>query len=370
MPKNKFLTVLLAGVLLFSGLFAASCGGAGDKTLDNSSEVVHVPPSLYAETFFPTEASDLNVEQFRTDFQNSKYYYDMAVEGYYISFKNYMPENYAEKYNIGAFEVIDYQGRAKYYIWHEGEIYCVDHIGANPEASFRGFVQFFISDMNVDGAFELTVSYHLDNRVKVTYLTAYDSATKKAVEASGVYEKYAFFKNAGDRWAIYTSDDKNIENATTKYSDIGPNANRYVFTQKTYHVEAKNYKVDITIDEDSINFPIYFKRLQIGFKVKTSMTWLGETFSYENGDSYLNGAHTQFLSETDEVESEAVAVEDVITYFTIPTGCIIEREYLYRDVVTEYRENRNAVGVYAIKVGYRFDDEKIVIEDALQITNG
>ncbi len=370
MKKRRFLTVLLAGVLLFSGLFAASCGSSGDKKLDSSSEQVLVPPSLYAETFFPTEGSDLNVEQFKTDFTNSKYYYDMAVEGHYVSFKNYMPENYAEKYNIGAFEVINYQGKANYYLWHEGEIHCVDHIGANPQASFRGFVQFFISDWNYDGAFELIVSYHLDNVVKITYLTAYDSATKKAVETSSVYEKYAFFKYAVDRWAIYTSEDNNIENATEKYSGISPNACRYIFEQKNYHIETKNYKVDITIDEDTINFPIYFKGLQIKFVVKTSMTWLGETFAYTNGNTYLDGAYTQFLSETDEIESDDIIAGDAITDFVIVKGSVIECEYVYRDAISDYRENRNAVGVYAMKVEYRFDDEKIEIEDVLEITNG
>ncbi len=370
MKRNKFLTLLLTGILLFSGLFTASCGSAGDKTLDNDSEIKLVPPSLYAETFFPTEASDLNVEQFKTDFANSKYYYDMAVEGYYVSFKNYMPESYAERYNIGAFEVIDYQGEANYYIWHDGTIYCVDHIGARHEATFRGFVQFFLSDMNMDGAFELIVSYHLDNIVEVTYLTAYDSATKKIAETRSFYEGYAFFKYDVDRWAIYTSKDNNIENATTKYSNISPNVYRYTFTQKTYHVEAKNYKVDITIDEDTINFPIYFKDLQIKFHVKTSMTWLGETFSYTNGNTYLDGAYTQFLSETDELECDGIAADAAITDFVVCTGRVIECEYVYRDVISDYRENRNALGVYAIKVGYLFDDEEIVIEDVLKITNG
>ena len=223
--------------------------------------------------------------------------------------------------------------------------------------------------MNMDGAFEWTVSYHLESALSVTYLTSYDSATKKVAETSSLYEKYAFFKNNvySDKWGIYLSDDNAIENATEKYSDVTPNPMRYIFEQKNYHVETKDYEVNITIDEDTINFPLFFKGLQIGVKVKTSMTWLGETFSYENGNTYLDGAFVQFLNETDEVECEAWMAGEAITPFLISTGCKIECEYLYRDAVTEYRENRNAIGVYAMKVSYRFSDEEIIVNNVLEI---
>jgi len=379
--KNRFLTLMLAGVLLFSGFLAASCSNENSKNSGEFSSVdsgefssdgiIHNdPPPIYAETLFPTEASDLDVEAFSIDYFASKYHDDMAVV-FTGSIYNYMPEEYAKKYNIGAFEVRK-TDESRYYIWHDGTIYCVDHIGARANATFSGFVQFFLSDMNMDGAFEWTVSYHLESALSVTYLTSYDSATKKIAETSSLYEKYAFFKNNvySDKWGIYLSDDNAIENATEKYSDVTPNPMRYTFAQKNYHVKAKDYEVDITIDEDTINFPLFFKGLQIGFKVKTSMTWLGEMFSYENGNTYLDGAFVQFLNETDEVECEAWMAGEAITYFTIPTGRIIECEYLYRDAITEYREDRNAVGVYAMKAGYRFSDEEIVVNDVLEITNG
>lgn len=364
MKKYNFLTFLLASTILLGGFFMTSCTSTDIQNSEEQSSdwdgIIHIdPPMIYGEPFFPTEASDLDVEAFKTDYLNSRFH-DKANE-FTGQIYNYMPEDYANQYNIGAFEVRN-EGYSYYYLWHDGEI-CSVSIGANPNANFSGFVHFFLSDMNGDGYFELLASHYLDSRLKITYITAYDSETKVFASAWSIYDKVAFFKNTGDGWAIYTSEDNNIDNVTAIYSDIYKNPYTYSFAQKTYQVTASDYQADITIEEGTINFPLYFKNLILRFHVKTSLTWLGETFSYENSTTYLDGAYTEFFNETKCLTCEGIVAGDAITPFTICTGQVIENSYDFHD----YSEARNAVGVYDMKISYCFSDEEFVLEDVLTV---
>ena len=360
MKKQRFLTFLLSTIMLFSGIFIASCGAQSEE--DSSSDVKLVPPSLYQEAIFPSEPSNLDVEVFKSDYLNSEYC-DKSKE-FTAEIYNYMPETHAKRYNIGAFQVSDGE-YSNYYFWHDGGIYPIAYT-MNNTAKFHGFVQFFLSDIDCDGNFEWISSFYTENKLKISYLSAYDSATKLMADDWGIYDKVAFFKedpSSWDSWAIYTSEDNNINNATTKYSDISRNSYSYSFAKKTYQVVATDYMVDITINETTINFPIYFKNLRLGFTVNTNLTWLGESFSYENSTTLLEGASIELSNESHTLEFVSIGAGDAITWFEIQTGQVIEFPFTFE----ESAEKRNEVGTCDMKVGYCFSEEQFVLDDVLTI---
>lgn len=308
-------------------------------------------------SFLPTKSTTLHVDEFLNQFKFSEYHHDLAVE--YTEVNNYIPEEYSNKYDIDAFEVA-YHKRKRFFIYNGGNIYNVTQLN-NENASFNGFVHFAIADINNDGFIEFYISHHYSNTLKTTKISVLDTKTNTIISSSSIYDNYSFFKkNENNQLAIYNSKTNDITKANEKFSDVYCNTTKYQFKNKEYSLSATNYKVDIKIEEDTINFPVIFKNLKLTFKVYTSMTYLGETFSYTNSDTYLDGALVSFINGEHQVYNYGWAAGEAITYFTITTGMVIESEYMYgTSSIPE--------GLYDLVVSYRFDDENIIVNDALQI---
>lgn len=312
-------------------------------------------------TFFPTSKNNDNVESFQELFFNSDHYNN---ENIYTEYYNYMPKEKYEEYNIGAYEVYSEKNKESYFfVTYDNLIYRVDSIGASMNASFKGFVHFAITDINKDGFFELTISYHYSNRINVTYIDCFDSKTRKFLHCFSVYGDYIYFKNnESGKLALYKSKNNDIEDAAELYSEFMLNTTKYNFKQKNYNLSSDNYDVEIIIDEDTINFPFVINNTNLEFSVNSVMTYKGETFSYTNSDTCLYGAAVTFVSDSDSVNIEGISCGEAITDFTIETGQVIDSTYKYYD--TSKRENDE--GTYDMIVSYR--GEKILVEDVLVIT--
>ena len=281
-------------------------------------------------------------------------------EYHYSGFANYIPSDISKRFAIAATIIYsEYRDEYSYYIYYNHKLYNVDRIGADPDASYRGFVQFAITDLNNDGFIELLASYHLENNININYLSAFDTKSEQMVQPFGIYDEYVFFKMNGDTLAMYTSQNNNINNATTHYSDVVVNNKKYIFNQKSYHLECDTYEVDVTIDEHTINFPIIFKGVTLNYDVYTAMKYLGKTFTYTNGSSYLDGACPQFGG----IKQEGEMALTVITTFVIWNGRVVEQQYRFVDNLVI----NNQEGTYDMTISYRFADEVITVEDVLTI---
>ena len=98
------------------------------------------------------------------------------------------------------------------------------------------------------------------------------------------------------------------------------------------------------------------------------MTYLGEAFTYTNGDTYLDGAIVYFVNDESNIVCEPWGAGDAITTFVIFNGMVIDRTYSY----CEDLNYLNKEGVYDMVILYanRYQNiyEPIVIEDFLTVS--
>ena len=138
------------------------------------------------------------------------------------------------------------------------------------------------------------------------------------------------------------------------------------FKQSYLEASCDLYDVKITIEDNSINFPYLFENTYTPpyFKISVEMTYLGETFSYVNGDDYLDGATITFVNENSEIIAEPVFAGDVISPFIIYTGMVIKNDYRYSD----FKDS----GLYNMFINYSNYEyginETITINDFLNFT--
>ena len=311
-------------------------------------------------SFLPTEATSLNVDEIKTAFMNSEYSHDMGVE--YQGFYNYMPEEYSRKYEIDVFEVVDHQNKSKYYLKHADNIYNIAaNYGVEKKEYFKGVVHFAITDMNCDGHFELLISWYEGNKASSSYISAFDSNTIKLVKSFIWTPDYYFFKKDEDKIAIYGSSDNFMDNATTLYSEVVTNNKQFIFKQKEFAVTSTNFKAIVTTDEETINFPLIFKDLSLEYSCNVVMTYLGETFSYEHNNGYLDGAFTDFKKQSGRINVVPWDADDVESNFTIETGQVIDRTYYYYETLWE----ANSLGIYDVVVSYR--GEYVIVDNILEV---
>jgi hypothetical protein len=314
-------------------------------------------------SFLPSEATSLNAEEFKTHFMQSEYSHDLAVE--YKGFYNFMPEEYSKKYNLDVFEVIDHANKSKYYLWHDGIIYDIAaNYGVEDDGKFKGVVHFAIVDMNRDDHFELLISWHKEDNASYSYISAFDSATNKLVKSFiWTPNNYYFFKNDKEKIAIYGSNDNYIDNATTLYSEVMANNKQFIFKQKEFAVTSTNFKAEIKIDENTINFPLIFKELSLKYSCNVVMTYIGETFSYDHNNGYLDGAFAEFKMQSGSINVVPWDVDDVESKFTVESGQVIDRTYYYYETLLE----TNSLGTYDMVVSYR--GEYIIIDNVLEVVS-
>ena len=327
----------------------------GDEIVDNENN------DIKFISFLPSEASSLNAEEFKIDFMQSEYSHDLGVE--YKGFYNFMPEEYSKKYNLDVFEVIDHANKSKYYLWHGGIIYDLAGGAINYSENFKGIVHFAIVDMNKDNNFELLTSYHKEGGFNETYLSAFDSGTKMLVKSLVVGLQYAFYCEKDGKIVINMSPDNNVNNATTLYSEVLANNKEFKFSQKEFSISSENFKAEMKIDENTINFPLFFKDLSLEYSCNVVMTYIGESFSYEHNNGYLDGAFADFNNQSGSINVVPWDVDDVESKFTVESGQVINRTYYYYETLLE----ANSLGLYDMVVSYR--GEYVIIEDVLEVVS-
>ena len=376
---KKFLLLLLV-----TAMFLTLCGC--QKNNDNSSNNDNIRNNLPEKqeptepnydfsgedyiTFFPTEPSQLGVDEFKALF-DSGIYDEKVTSLEYREVYSYMPEDIVSKYDINAFEMMCYRDgeyvESRYYILYNGNLTTANPIGSNPDNN-KGFVHFAMTDVNSDGYYELLCSYN-QNRINdrgiyfsFSYLTIVDSKSNIAICEHATYEGSVFFKpNARGELSAYTSENHKIEKAETLLMTFKPNTVKYTFKQRVIELTSENYKVEITFAEGNAHFPIRCEGIILYFDVNVKMTYLGETFTYVNSNTYLEGALPKFVSKDDTLEMDGWFAGEAITTFTVKTGDIIDRNYKFLERYTSISE-----GTYDMYVTYR--GEEVFAEDVITIT--
>jgi len=385
---KKLFTLLLSAVFC---LTTVSCGSAGrlSDSLSPSDEIppiedpsVELPPENDEPTdntykpfkptdvkeniFRPSEATNLNQDRFKEAFrQKFDYMSDGEYEDTFVEYYNYMPEEYSEKYNVDAFEIVTASDSSYFYLWHNGKIFSVAPFDMLRSASLSAYIHFSVSDFNKDGYPEIMVSYRYISSLDIDYVGILDTFSGHYIQQYGIHDYYAFFKKTENGIGVYQGTKNDPNAATTLYKEFTPNTKRYVFRKKSFSVETKDFTADVTIDEYTVHFPLVTttnSRLQ--FKVTVAMKWLGESFSYTNGDTYKDGAVISFKNDLHEFVMEGWEAGSAITNFYVAKGSTITREYEF------YRWNDcDAHGSFDATVSYRFSKRTATVENILSITD-
>lgn len=356
---RKFLSVTLATCFLFT---ATACA------VDLGDGIVHVPPALKPiETaiFNPTEKSELNRKGFVAAFRATKTgLSDEEFNQKYKAFYNYMPKAYSQEYSVDAFEVQQSDGNSIFYVLQGKELYRIDPFATDTGATYNGFFQFSVSDLNADGYAEILVSYfYSGERINMSDVYAIDTHSGLGLKFDGYFNKPVFFQKTQNGVGLYEGAEADFSYYATKLiSEVTKNTRKYVFHKKKFSVQADDYKADVEIEEGTINFPIVAEDLPLQFISRVKMTWLGEGFGYTNSNGYLDGAFTDYFNGKHTLKCKPWGVDDAITEFHIPNGAKIECEYYMYRV-----EALDCLGDYAATVSYRFSEEKPITEKVFTI---
>ena len=335
-------------------------------------------------TFFPSEKNDLHHKELLEAFNN--------IDENFESYGNYEIYNFtsvdvSEKYNLDIFKV-EYSKESLYLAKHNDKIYSISPFPLNNQNN-HCLTHVAITDINSDGYFELftsLISYSNKERGYCTsYLKVIDTYTGFDVEFFD-YDSICYFKENNDGIiSIYNtidilpaaSDINNGKFKETYYNDATNlldtpelNTSRYDFKERYIEEYCDLYSVKINIRDNSIYFPYLFKTTYTPptFEIDVEMTYLGETFTYTNSDTYLDGAIVYFVNDESNIVCEPWGAGDAITTFVIFNGMVIDRTYSY----CEDLNYLNKEGVYDMVILYanRYQNiyEPIVIEDFLTVS--
>lgn len=354
---KKFLSTTLAVFLLCT---ATACAGDFD-------DIKHVPPELKpveATIFSPSEKSTWNKDDFVPKFRATKA--ELSDEEFnqkYTAFYNYMPQTYSDEYDLDAFEVQQSDGDSIFYVRQAEKLYRIDAFATDTAADYNGFVQFAATDLNEDGFAEILVSYYYDGaRIDWSYIHAIDTRSGKSVEFNGYYSVPIFFQKTDKGIGLYKGTENNPTTTMDLVSEVTKNTRKYVFLKKNFTVQASDYKAEVEIDEDTINFPIVAADLPLQFTSRVKMTWLGEGFGYTNSNTCLDGAYARYSNGKHTLECEPWDAGAAITEFYIAQGMVIDSEYYMHRV-----NDLDCLGDYSATISYRFSEEKPVEESVFRI---
>lgn len=336
-----------------------------------------------AVTFFPTERSELNRDELKEAFK--VYEADFPYYGEYEIY-NITPVEYSEKFDIDIFQVL-YEKNSLYYLKYKNDVYMVSPFAMNNENE-HCITHVAITDINDDSYIEIftaVASYSTKGRYCSSFVQITDTLTKTYMDFIDYSSINYFKKNEDGLISIYNMgtnypvkgditngklDEKYYDLATNLFETPVLNTSKYTFKERTLTASCDLYSVEITISDYSILFPYLSSKTHTppSFKIDVKMTYLGESFSYTNGNSYLDGATVTFVNEESKILPEPVFASDVITPFYIYTGMVINSDYFYN----EYLDNLNKVGIYDMVINYNNTtsnvDETIIIQDFLEIT--
>lgn len=359
------------------------------KTLVYTSSKVIDTKTNY--TFFPTERSNLHNAELIEAYEKYKLEKNVVLEAWGdYEIYSFITEADSQKYNLDLFEVCYEQG-SFYYIKHLNDIYPIAPFDLGGiDGPSHCLTHVAVTDINADGYIEvMTAINSFEDRGRYYYCTSFiqvtDTYTKYSIDIND-YQNITYFKENKDGViCIYNADGKvplvsdlNNGKLDEKYYDLANNlydtpvlnTSKYEFEEKNVRAACDLYSVDITISDESIMFPYLFKNTYTPpyFTINVKMTYLGETFSYVNGDSYLDGATVSFVDEKRVISCEGWVAFEVITSFVITKGMVIEHTYRYLEDLNDV----NNVGEYDMIINYRNEhnniNETIVIEDFLKVS--
>jgi len=340
-------------------------------------------------TFFPTEQSDLHRDALKAPYdayiaENNPY---VTSWGDYEIY-SYISAESSEKYDLDLFEA-RYANRSYYLVKHRDTVYTISPFDMTHQNS-HCITHVAITDINADGHIEiLTALNSFADRGNTYYcasfITVIDTQSGNSIRMTDHQNVTYFKENRDGVISIYNADgqvpvvadltngkldEKYNALATKLYETPTLNTSDYKFSKRFVEASCDLYKVEITISDGSINFPYLFQHSYdpASFEVTVKMTYLGEPFSYINGNSYLDGATVTFVNGEGEIKAEGWAADDMVTSFTVTTGQVIERTYKYNETLSPL----NPVGTYDMVITYENKDnnirESIVIKDFLELT--
>lgn len=331
----------------------ASCQ---NKSTEDSIDIYDtINEEFEFETFYPVEANDSFVEEYKKAYFASEYFIEPYTN---VIFYNYIPDHIFNNYNIGAFKIQIVGIDSYHFLYHDGVIKRIEPFEQNGD---KGFSHFVLTDCDHDNNKELICSfYYWGSYLQVSYLAALDTKSNLIITTSSIHDRYVYFKEHNNKLGIFLSEEKDINKADYLSTYVKRNNRKYSFMMKKYNVEALTFSADVTLDEFTINFPLSFGHLGKWFIVDVSMRYLGNSFSYINSSTYLDGALATFKNDTGEISRLGYGIGgDAMTEFTIATGMVIEKTYAYID----YTNEPNNPGIYDMVISYRGDS--VVIEDVV-----
>ena len=397
--KMKILTILLLAIILLNLVVGCNyecenhididynylCDTCGDVIKgDYESPIINTKAN---DTFFPTEKTVINQEELMSAYE--KYLLNNNLQEQLKVYKiyNLTPKEKILQYNLDFF-VVEFENSSLYYIKYKEDIFSIVPFDLNNN-NFNCLTHIAISDINDDGYLEILTSvnsfadrgqyYYCHSFIRIT-----DTYTKKAIDIPD-YSNISYFKeNESGVISIYNTngiyplaedvingklDEKYYYLATNLLETPELNTSKYIFKDKKITKECSLFNVEITIDDSFMSFPYLFKSTYtpVSFFINSNMTYLGDSFSYTKGDSYLDGAVVYFENSDSKIYSEPVDASTVITKFFIFKGMKIEHTYKY----CENLNNLSNVGIYDMIIEYANKEnhirEKIIIKNFLLI---
>ena len=307
--------------------------------------------------FDKVEPNNLLVDEFKEDFINSNFYNesykDMEVECV-------VSEELYSLTDIGLFNVIT--DSYSLFIWHNGEIYNFNSFPYHTNNRVIEFSNFAVGDLNNDNYNEFYFAYYYgtpedaEDKISFSYVYCYDLKSNKFIESTTNYDSYLFFKANGKSLYVIESSKNQLTEDYKLFFEIVPNFKKFEILKNEFSVKTTLYSANVYIENDYVDFPVFFDNFcGLYFNVRVEMTYLGETFSYVNGDTYLAGATASFSNGDYIIEMEPIAAGDAITEFTIFTNQVIDRTYYFYDSIS----NEIKLGSYDVTISYKGVSTKV-----------
>lgn len=358
-----------------------------EKLLNGKSDSANNINTADNYTFFPTEKSDLHREEL---IKVAQAYFDEHSDLYGVGevFEVFSLISVAdsERYGLDIFQV-KYEEHSFYLAKHGDNIYHLTTFPKSNEVS-HSLTHLAITDINDDGHIEILVS---SNSVSVnsdvsSNVKIIDTRTGLSVYFFDYDNNLIYFKENEDGIiSLYNTEgnapkyteaegggfaEKYYEFATNLFDTPVLNTVDFNFSEYKVTAACELYSVEIEIMDDDIKFPYLLESVYPpkSFSIKVKMTYLGESFQYVNGTSYVDGATVSFINADNQIDCEGWGEFEVVTTIGIGTGAVIEHTYDYKD----YPCGLFASGVYDMVITYENEHvgikESIVIENFLELT--
>ncbi len=373
-------------ILSFCIIFLASCSQIGDVFNGFFNQTSINTQSNYF--FFPTEKSQLHIEELTKIAEDYfAQHSNMLGVGENFEIYNLISESDSEKYNLDIFQV-QFENYSFYLAKHNDDVYHLTTFSVSNELA-NALNHIAITDINGDGYIEiLSCCVTASSKSPATSnVVIVDTKTKTSCDFFDFYEgNLIYFKENEDGViSIYSTNGKSPTyneiqsgNFAAEYYNLATtlvetpvlNTSEYKFNKDKLKAACELYSVDIEIIDSDVKFPYLLKSTYPpkAFSINVKMTYLGKSFSYVNGTSYMDGATVSFVNSEDRIDCEGWGELTVVTPMMITTGMIIDRTYIYRDNV----ENLFAPGVYDMVITYKNEhnniNESIVIENFLTVS--